>query len=113
MSRTQQNGGYGQAIIAGVPADNIGKVITDTLYNPQVSNFNGYGQATPDMSNFDNWGFFTQLVWAKTQQIACDTVDCSGKGGLQGAPAGASADFTVCNFWPAGSCSHMSSFSGR
>ena len=103
-ARSAQGGGYGQSIVAGIPADNIGKVITDTFYNPQVSAFDGnYGQAQPDMSNFNNWGFFTQMVWKATQQVGCYSVDCSGKGGLQGKPAGASDDWTVCNWWPAGS----------
>ena len=103
LYRTQQNGGYGQSMVAGVAPDAVGQAITGTFYNPQVNAFEPYyGQAQPDMTNFDNWGFFTQTVWKATQQIGCYSVDCSSKGGLQGKPAGSSDDFTVCNYWPAG-----------
>ncbi|THW08669.1 PR-1-like protein, partial [Aureobasidium pullulans] len=74
---TTDGGGYGQNIAAGLAADNITAVITELFYNGEVSYFNGlYGQAQPDMSNFHNWGHFSQIVWKGTSKVGCATQYC-------------------------------------
>jgi uncharacterized protein YkwD len=95
-------GGYGQNIAAGVQANNISAVITDLFYNGEVNYFNGlYGQANPDMSNFENWGHFSQIVWKGTTKVGCATVDCSASG-LANVGQYVSPYFTVCNYGPPG-----------
>lgn len=50
-------GGYGQNIAAGIAAPEISHVISDMFYNSEVNWFHGlYGEAHPDMSNFEHWG---------------------------------------------------------
>lgn len=69
-------GGYGQNIAAGVDASSIMSVITDMFYNGEEWQFADaglYGQANPDMSNFESWGHFSQLVWKDTTHVACYT----------------------------------------
>ncbi|KAM0713984.1 hypothetical protein Q7P37_010948 [Cladosporium fusiforme] len=74
-------GGYGQNIAAGVKADNVSAVITELFYNGEVGLFEGqYGKDSPDMSNFHEWGHFSQIVWVGTTEVGCATVDCSSQG---------------------------------
>jgi hypothetical protein len=74
-------------------------------YNGELPQFpsNGYGQANPDMSNFEGWGHFSQVVWAGSTKVGCKTQFC---------PAGTvystmDAWFTVCNYYPAGKYCHL------
>jgi len=108
---TTDGGGYGQNIAAGCPANNISSVITDLFYNNEAENFNSlYGQATPsninDVTAFDGYGHFTQIVWKGTSAVGCATVDCTGKGngpkGLGSVDASVPPIFTVCNYKSAG-----------
>jgi hypothetical protein len=72
------------------------------MYNNEIGFFPlPYGQAQPDMSNFDSWGHFSQIVWQSTTSIGCATVDCSASG-LANTGAGVAPWFTVCNYQPAG-----------
>lgn len=57
-----------------------------------------YGQATPDMGNFEAWGHISQLVWASSTTIGCASQFC---------PRGTAYDnldawYTVCNYSPPG-----------
>ena len=91
-------GGYGQNIAAGAPATNISSVITDTFYNGEINWFDGlYGEATPDMTNFEHWGHFSQIVWKATSSVGCAVQDCTGQG-LGNAGADVAPFFTVCNY---------------
>jgi hypothetical protein len=95
-------GGYGQNIGAGASPDAVPALITDEMYNNEIGYFpTPYGQAQPDMSNFENWGHFSQIVWKSTTSVGCATVDCSA-GGLANTGAGVSPWFTVCNYSPPG-----------
>lgn len=95
---TAGGGGYGQNIAAGVPAANIGVVISDLFYNGEVNYYSGlYGQAQPDMSNFGHWGHFSQIVWKDTTKIGCATYDCSATG-LANTGSNVPPHFTVCNY---------------
>ncbi|THW08049.1 PR-1-like protein, partial [Aureobasidium pullulans] len=90
-------GGYGQNIAAGVEANNVSAVITELFYNGEVGYFNNlYGQANPDMTNFEKWGHFSQLVWKGTTKVGCATQYCSG--GLANVGQYVSPHFTVCNY---------------
>ncbi|PSK43611.1 Repressed by EFG1 protein 1 [Elsinoe australis] len=94
-------GGYGQNIAAGQAAGQIGSIISDQFYNGEVGAFEGlYGQASPDMGNFENWGHMSQIVWKSTTEVGCYTTDCSTN--LQLVGSGVPGYFTVCNYKEAG-----------
>jgi hypothetical protein len=98
-------GGYGQNIAAGVEANNVSAVITELFYNGEVGYFNNlYGQANPDMTNFEKWGHFSQLVWKGTTKVGCATQYCSG--GLANVGQYVSPHFTVCNYGSPGTFLH-------
>ncbi|GAD95040.1 SCP-like extracellular protein [Paecilomyces variotii No. 5] len=93
-------GGYGQNIGYGIPASDIGKMITNLMYNDEFDYFNNlYGEANPDMTNFEKWGHFSQIVWKGTKQVGCYTKVCSS---LQNVDSDGPLPFTVCNYSPAG-----------
>lgn len=116
-------GGYGQNIAAGVPAGNISAIVSNMWYNGEEPLYpTPYGNNSPDMSNFEKWGHYSQLVWAKTESVGCYTQTCSPPGqdplkckpdgtsylgnsqcgnGIN-SPVGIPAIFTVCNYYPPG-----------
>ncbi|KAL8712754.1 MAG: hypothetical protein Q9220_002962 [cf. Caloplaca sp. 1 TL-2023] len=116
--RTPGGGGYGQNIAAGTPANQIAQVLTNGYYNDEMMLFPGYGNDNPDMSNFEKWGHFSQVLWQTTTHVGCYTATCSppGKSLLDCNPAtgqsylkntpcgngGMGAVFTVCNYSPPG-----------
>lgn len=99
-------GGYGQNIAAGAPFKDISNVITDQFYNNEVNLYPGYGDDNPDMTNFHEWGHFSQIVWTDTTEVGCFTYDCSKKKGGLGKITGVYGNiaplFTVCNYYPPG-----------
>jgi len=98
-SSAVDGGGYGQNIGAGYTPNQVGVMITNDMYNGEFSNYPGpYGQDNIDLSNFNSFGHFTQIVWKSTTLVGCATVNCPG--GLQGASF--TPWFTVCNYYPAG-----------
>ncbi|KAK4861637.1 hypothetical protein LT330_003672 [Penicillium expansum] len=94
-SITSASGDYGQNIAYGVEAALVGEqVIGEMMYTDEAPYFaNLYGEANPDMSNFEKWGHFTQIVWKATTEVGCATVSCSDLGNV-----GGPAPFTVCNY---------------
>lgn len=99
-------GGYGQNIGAGTPAVNVSQMITNQMYNDEMMMYqNLYGQDSPDSSNFEAWGHFSQIVWKSTASVGCATQDCNAQG-LGGLGASIASEvpkyFTVCNFYPPG-----------
>lgn len=92
-------GGYGQNIGAGSTPDQIDAMITDGMYNNEMMLYPGYG-SEPDMSSFEGWGHFSQIVWAGTTGVGCFTQHCTG--GLSGVSSSVSPYFTVCNYYPVG-----------
>lgn len=92
-------GGYGQNIGAGAPDDEIEKMITNQMYNYEIEYYPGY-DGEPDMTNFEKWGHFSQIVWKATTSVGCYTQHCTG--GLAGVGSHVSPYFTVCNYAPQG-----------
>ncbi|EEH41494.1 hypothetical protein PAAG_03057 [Paracoccidioides lutzii Pb01] len=89
---------YGQNIGYGIDRQNIGKMITNLMYNNEADLYiDLYGEDNPDMSRFSDWGHFTQIVWKSTKSVGCATVKCSNYLGWN----------TVCNYSPPGN------FAGR
>ncbi|KAI9729249.1 MAG: hypothetical protein M1834_007041 [Cirrosporium novae-zelandiae] len=101
---TTGGGGYGQNIAGGVATVNIGQAISNLFYNSEVGYYTDlYGEDSPDMTNFESWGHFSQIVWDTTETVGCATQYCSG--GLKdsdGNDMGVEPYFTVCNYYPAG-----------
>ncbi|KAJ5789954.1 uncharacterized protein N7518_006965 [Penicillium psychrosexuale] len=89
------SGDYGQNIAYGYDAAEVGeKIISGMMYTDEAPYFaNLYGEANPDMTNFEKWGHFTQIVWKATTQVGCATVSCSDLGNV-----GSAAPYTVCNY---------------
>ncbi|KAL5342351.1 CAP domain-containing protein [Aspergillus crustosus] len=93
-------GGYGQNIGYGTPSDDVAVMISNLMYNDEVGYFeNLYGEASPDMSLFEKWGHFSQIVWKGTTEVGCATVTCNSLGNVDSATA---VPFTVCNYYPPG-----------
>lgn len=82
-----------------------------------------YGKNSPNMTDFENWGHYTQVVWSETESVGCYTSTCFPAGkkaisckpdgtsylsgvqcshGIKGEPLSIPAYFTVCNYYPAG-----------
>ncbi|KAK0936476.1 hypothetical protein LTR29_011954 [Friedmanniomyces endolithicus] len=102
-NQTVNGGGYGQNIAAGVDAANISAIITDLFYNGEVGWYSDlYNQEQPDMTNFEHWGHFSQIVWSNTTKVGCATQYCNGPNGLGGVGSDIPPYFTVCNYSPPG-----------
>lgn len=92
-------GGYGQNIGAGSPDDQVPAMITNLMYNNEIMDYPGY-DGEPDMSNFEKWGHFSQIVWKETDRVGCYTQHCPN--GLSNTGPDVSPYFTVCNYLPVG-----------
>ncbi len=57
----------------------IAQAITDMWYNGEVWQFpaSDYGKSNPDMSNFESWGHFSQVVWVGSTEIGCAAQYCA------------------------------------
>ncbi|RYP74069.1 hypothetical protein DL771_003258 [Monosporascus sp. 5C6A] len=105
----QGSGGYGQNIAmwatsSGAEELGAGGAIkmatTDMWYNGEFSKYlpSYYGQDTPDMTNFLDWGHFTQLIWKDSTKLGCAVQFCP-KGTMS---ADMDAWYMVCNYGPPG-----------
>ena len=92
-------GGYGQNIGAGADPSGVAAMITDEMYNDEIGFYPGYG-SEPDMSNFESWGHYSQIVWKSTTGVGCATQHCPN--GLANTGGNVSPYFTVCNYSPPG-----------
>jgi len=105
---TPGGGGYGQNIALygqsnlplGLNNAAGAQSVTDFWYNGELSHFpkDGYGKATPNMTNFGSWGHFSQVVWKSTIVVGCATVYCKAGTAVPNLPS----YFTVCNYYPPG-----------
>ena len=96
-------GGYGQNIGAGADPSGVAAMITNEMYNDEIGFYPGYG-IEPDMSNFESWGHYSQIVWKSTVGVGCATQYCPG--GLANTGGNVSPYFTVCNYSPPGMFFH-------
>ncbi|RMZ83966.1 hypothetical protein DV737_g1335, partial [Chaetothyriales sp. CBS 132003] len=100
-SRSAGDGVYGQNIGAGFAADDIASMVGNAMYNGEIELYPGpYGE-DPDMTNFESWGHYSQIVWSDTTDVGCWTTDCSATG-LQNVASEVGPVFTVCNYYPPG-----------
>ena len=100
--RSIHGGDYGQNIGYGVAESDIGSMITNLMYNDEMGywdQYDLYDKADPDMSLFESWGHFSQIVWKGTTHVGCSTVVCPSLGNVD---AATSVPFTVCNYSPPG-----------
>jgi hypothetical protein len=94
-------GGYGQNIGAGFTAERVPSMIGNYMYNVEMPNYpQPYGNDNPDMTNFDRWGHFSQVVWKNTKLVGCAVQYCPN--GLANTGPGISPYFAVCNYSPPG-----------
>lgn len=103
---TPGGGGYGQNIAMYASSDEnaldentaIAQAITDMWYNSELELYpNAYG-SNPDMSDFEAWGHFSQIVWKEQSSLGCAVQKCA-PGTME---SGMTAWFSVCNYYPAG-----------
>lgn len=95
-------GGYGQNIGAGAPPSDVPGMITNEMYNNEINWYPLPYGVEPDMTNFEKWGHYSQIVWKSTTSVGCATQYCPG--GLANTGGGVSPYFTVCNYSPPGKC---------
>ncbi len=81
--------GYGQNIAGGTEIDGA----IDMWYSEAPHFDDKYGLADPG-GNFEDYGHFTQMLWASSTAIGCATKDCGEGMGL----------YTVCNYYGWGKC---------
>jgi hypothetical protein len=74
----------------------LARSITNQWYDGEINSFlpSYYGQPTPDMSNFEAWGHFTQVVWKGSATTGCASQYCPS-GTIF---TGFASWFTVCNY---------------
>lgn len=88
-------------------------VITGQFYNGEEPVYPAYGVDSPDMSNFQNWGHFSQVVWQGTESVGCYSYTCNPTNDCQPngqpylantpcGPGGVPAINHVCNYYPPG-----------
>jgi pyruvate/2-oxoglutarate dehydrogenase complex dihydrolipoamide acyltransferase (E2) component len=94
-------GGYGQNIGAGAEPSAVPALITNEMYDNEIGFYpTPYGNNNPDMTNFEKWGHYSQIVWKSTTSVGCATQYCPN--GLANTGSGVSPYFTVCNYSPPG-----------
>ncbi|KAM0281468.1 hypothetical protein ACHAQH_003498 [Verticillium albo-atrum] len=104
---TPGGGGYGQnlAMWGATDGDSLGaakavsQATTNMWYNGELNKYspNFYG-AEPSMSNFMEWGHFSQMVWVDSTTLGCAVHFCE-KGTMD---PNMGVWYTVCNYFPAG-----------
>jgi hypothetical protein len=92
-------GGYGQNIGAGADQSGVAAMINNEMYNDEIEFYPSYG-VEPDMSNFEKWGHYSQIVWKSTTGVGCAVQYCPN--GLANTGGNVSPYFTVCNYSPPG-----------
>jgi len=75
--------------------------MVDGMYNGEINYYpqDSYGKE-PDMTNFEKWGHYSQIVWKSTTQVGCYTQYCPN--GLANTGQYVAPYFTVCNYSPPG-----------
>jgi hypothetical protein len=109
VCRSPGGGGYGQNIAAYGTSDNAqslsashiaAQAITTLWYNGELELFQPSFYDLPNVDlNFEQWGHFSQIVWAATTGVGCASQFCPSNPGFFG---GLPWWFTVCNYAPPG-----------
>jgi len=105
----QGSGNYGQNIAMWATSSGaqelgaagaIKMAASDMWYNGEFSKYlpSYYGQDSPDMSNFEAWGHYTQLIWKDSTKLGCAVQFCP-KGSMS---SDMDAWYMVCNYGPPG-----------
>ena len=79
-------------------------LINNDMYNGEINFYPLPYGVEPDMSNFEEWGHYSQIVWKSTTSVGCYTQYCPN--GLANVGSGVSPYFTVCNYSPPGKYRH-------
>ncbi|KAJ5180665.1 hypothetical protein N7492_003875 [Penicillium capsulatum] len=98
-------GGYGQNIGYGYTEADVGKMLTNSMYNDEFEPCPfGDRNATTAQENFHEWGHISQMLWKATTHVGCATVQCDSlkNADTNGQPKGQPISYTVCNYSPAG-----------
>lgn len=76
----------------------LAQCISDMWYNAEIELYpDSYG-SEPDMTNFEKWGHYSQVIWKDTQTTGCAVQKCAA-GTME---SSMDAYFCVCNYSPAG-----------
>ena len=75
-------------------------MINNEMYNGEIDFYPLPYGVEPDMSNFEQWGHYSQIVWSSTTHVGCANQYCPG--GLANTGSDVSPYFTVCNYSPPG-----------
>ena len=69
-------------------------------YNGEVNSWpaGDYGKDNPDMTNFEGWGHFSQVVWVGSETVGCASQYCD-PGTIYDKMGSV---LTVCNYGPSG-----------
>lgn len=103
---SEGDGNYGQNIAMYASSDSdaldentaLAQAITSMWYDAELELYPGPYGSEPDMTNFEAWGHFSQVVWNGTQIVGCAVQKCA-PGTME---SDMTAWFTVCNYYPAG-----------
>lgn len=78
----------------------IAQAITQMWYNGEIDLYpsSAYGKSDPDMSNFEGWGHYSQIVWVGSTAVGCAVQYCQA-GTME---PNMDAWYSVCNYYPAG-----------
>jgi hypothetical protein len=71
---------YGSTLVATYTPEQMGAfAVSNQWYNSEFNAFlpSYYGEATPDMTNFESWGHFSQVVWKASTLVGCATQFCA------------------------------------
>lgn len=96
---------YGQniAMYAATDIENVSvneflaQSISNYWYGDEIELYPGYG-GEPDMTDFEAWGHYSQVVWVGSTVIGCGIQKCAA-GTLED---GMDAYMSTCNYYPAG-----------
>lgn len=97
---------YGQniAMYAATDIENLtqeeflAQSISDFWFNNEIELYPGPYGAEPDMTNFEAWGHYSQVVWKGSTEIGCAISYCEA-GTME---PGMGAYMSTCNYYPAG-----------
>lgn len=76
----------------------LAQSITNMWYNAEIELYPDTYGSEPDMTDFEGWGHYSQVVWKGSHVVGCAVQKCAA-GTME---SGMAAYFSVCNYFPAG-----------